>query len=391
VSARKSICVVVSSIWTAEAVLLEQMAAMTKFYDVSLVANCDDKDRLRKQGLDVDVLYVPMNRNPSPFKDLMCLITLARLFKKRRFDVVHSVTPKAGLLGMLAARLAGVPARVHTFTGQVWATRTGMGRTILKSMDRILAWAATDVLADSRSQLDFLRQQKVLAPDRGAVLANGSIRGVDASRFKPDGSARERIRRELSIPDHCCVFLFVGRLNPDKGVLTLAQAFSQVARTHPDTLLLIVGPDEAGMRPKIEQTCNEFLPRLRFVGNTSVPETYMAASDVLCLPSRREGFGNVVIEAAAAGLPAIASRIYGLTDAMVDGTTGLLHEPGDSSALASAMSQLADSPALRRTLSTAGRERVLHQFASENVIDALQFFYQDLLGSASTGGFIHAR
>ena len=384
-SSRKAICIVISSIGTAEAFLLGHLAAMARSYDVSLVANCSDKDHLRKRGLNVDVLYVPINRSVSPLMDLMCLIALFRLFKERRFDVVHSVTPKAGLLGMLAAKLARVPFRIHTFTGQVWATRSGMGRTILKSLDRLLASAATHVLADSRSQLDFLRQQKVLASDRGSVLANGSIGGVDVSRFRPDENAREHIRRELTIPGHFCVFLFVGRLTPDKGVLTLAQAFSKLARTHPDTFLLVVGPDEGGMRQKVERSCEEFLPRLRFVGATSAPESYMAASDVLCLPSQREGFGNVVIEAAAAGLPAIASRIYGLTDAIVDGGTGLLHEPGDSSALSSAMRRLADSPSTRHALSTAGRERVLHQFSSEAVIGALQARYQNLLGSVLHG------
>lgn len=384
-SARQSICIVVSSIATAEAFLLGHLAAMTRNYDVTLVANCDHKNHLRNKGLDVDVLYAPLLRSVSPFQDLMCLIALFRLFKQRRFDVVHSFTPKAGLLGMLAARLAGVPYRFHTFTGQVWATRSGTGRTILKSLDRLLASAATHILADSHSQLDFLRHQKVLASDSGSVLANGSICGVDVSRFKPDGNTRERIRRELSIPGHFCVFLFVGRLTPDKGVLTLAQAFSKLARTHPDSFLLAVGPDEAGMRQKIERLCEEFLPRLRFVGATNAPELYMAASDVLCLPSQREGFGNVVIEAAAAGLPAIASRIYGLTDAVVDGGTGLLHEPDDSSALASAMGQLADSPLTRRALSIAGRERVLDQFSSEAVIDALQSCYRDALGIVLQG------
>lgn len=378
-STRKAICIIVSSIGTAEAFLLGHMAAMTRSYDVSLVANCSEKDRLRNRGLDVDVLCVPINRSVSPFRDLMCLIALFRLFKQRRFDVVHSVTPKAGLLGMLVAKWAGVPFRFHTFTGQVWSTRSGMGRTILKSLDRLLANAATHILADSHSQLDFLRQEKVVASDRGSVLANGSISGVDINRFKPDSAARKSIRRDLAIPEQSCVFLFVGRLNLDKGVLALAEAFSEVARAHPNAYLLVVGPDEAGMKPRMEQLCGDALPRVRFVSFTERPQVYMAAADVLCLPSRREGFGSVVIEAAAVGIPAIASRIYGLTDAMEDEVTGLLHPPDDCSALAQAMNRLAESPHMVHALAEAARKRALQRFNNENVTDALQTYYRDVL------------
>jgi glycosyltransferase involved in cell wall biosynthesis len=280
---------------------------------------------------------------------------------------------------MLAARLARVPVRIHTFTGQVWATRSGWSRTILKAMDRVIASCATHILVDSASQKEFLCRQGVLSAEKASVLANGSISGVDIERFKPDGQARQRLREELQIPAGAFVFLFIGRLNPDKGVLSLVQAFVRVAAANPDAHLLVVGPDEAGMRTAMEKACGAMLDRVRFVGYTDKPEQYMAASDVFVLASRREGFGSVVIEAAAAGIPSIASRIYGLTDALEDGVTGLLHAPADSADLAAKMNLLAESPDTVRKFALAARARAQRLFTSAQVTLALEEYYRKAL------------
>ena len=178
------------------------------------------------------------------------------------------------------------------------------------------------------------------------MLNHGSIAGVDCERFKPDSSARAALRAELGIAADALVFLFIGRLKRDKGVLDLARAFAVLAREDAGCHLLIVGPDEDGLLPEIEQTCADCHARLHVAGLSAAPEHYMDASDVLCLPSYREGFPVTIIEAAAAGLPAIGSRIYGITDAIVEGETGLLFEAGNVQQLALGMRRLASDASL---------------------------------------------
>ncbi len=158
------------------------------------------------------------------------------------------------------------------------------------------------------------------------------------------------------------MLLFVGRLSRDKGVLDFARAFAALAAEFPDVHALVVGPDEEGLRPAFARLCAKHGERLHFLDYTTCPEDIMAAGDVLCLPSYREGFGSVVIEAAAAGLPAVASRIYGLVDAVVDGRTGLLHEPGDIADLTACLRQVASNPGLRCALGSAARDRAVRDF-----------------------------
>ena len=371
-------CVVVASEMTARAFLGSQLRAMQDRYDLTLVVNSHATDLLRDLGAVGRVEHVALGRAISIPADILALLTLVRLMWRERFDLVHSMTPKAGLLAMIAATLSHVPVRIHTFTGQVWATRTSLSRAILKFADRMIARCATFTLADSPSQRDFLIREGIAAPDRIAVLGNGSVSGVDVRRFRPDSTRRRDVRQQLHIPDSSVVVLFVGRLTRDKGVLDFARAFGTLAGELPDLHALVVGPDEEGLRPAMARLCGTHGGRLHVLEYTNVPEEIMAAADVLCLPSYREGFGSVVIEAAAAGLPAVASRIYGLVDAVVDGCTGLLHAPGDIANLTVCLRHVAGNPGLRHALASAARDRAKRDFAPSLLASGLLDLYARL-------------
>lgn len=376
---RPRICFVVSSPMTAAAFLTQHVKALSAHYEVHLVVNADPV-AIEHPDLRLATLHrARIERAIAPFADLVGLIQLARIFGSGSYAAVHSITPKAGLLTAIAAFAARVPVRVHTFTGQVWATRQGIGRKLLKSLDWLIARLDTHLLVDSATQRDFLVSAGVLGAGEGEVLGKGSVSGVDHARFRPDAQARARLRGELSIPENACVFLLVGRLNRDKGVLDLARAFGETAAHRDDVYLLLVGPDEEQLAAEIRALSAPGAERVRFIDYTAEPEAYMAASDVFCLPSYREGFGAVVIEAAAAGVPAIGSRIYGLSDAILDKVTGLLVAPKDERALASAMRELADDPPLRARLGAAARSRALDDFSMESSTAALVDFYSRAL------------
>lgn len=376
---RPRICFVVSSPMTVEAFLIDHIRALSERYEVHLALNAAPDSMQHPALRQMTIHRVPIERTISPVADMRALVHLVQLLRAAGFSGVHSVTPKAGLLAALAAFVARTPVRVHTYTGQVWATRKGAGRRLLKALDTVIARLDTHVLVDSATQRDFLRAQGVLRAGEGEVLANGSVCGVDAARFRPDPATRAAIRDELSIPASALVFLFVGRLNRDKGVLDLACAFEAVARKRADVFLLFAGPDEEALERQIRTRCGETASRVRFVSWTDAPERYMAASDVFCLPSYREGFGAVIIEAAAAGLPAIGSRIYGIVDAIQEGSTGLLFTAGSVSELAAAMEKLAGDQTMRSTLGGAARARALKAFSRGTLTAALVSFYERIL------------
>jgi len=268
---------------------------------------------------------------------------------------------------MLAAWLTGVPNRIHTFTGQVWATKRGWQRSALKLFDRLIVLFATRVLVDSPSQRDFLIAEGVLPRDKGMVIGCGSICGIDAQRFHPNAHVRETVRAELDISLQQTVILFLGRLNRDKGMLDLAAAFAAVAAQRTDVILVLVGAEEDVPFTRIQDICGASSDRLRRVEFTAKPERYMAAADIFCLPSYREGFGQVIIEAGASGVPTVASRIYGVTDAVDDGKTGLLFPAGDVAALTQALLQLIVNRDLCQQMGEAAQMRALELFPSQKL------------------------
>jgi len=352
---------------------------MQERYAVTAIANAGAGES-RPVGPEADFISVRIERPIAPFHDLVALARLVQLIRKSRFVAVQSLTPKAGLLAMLASLVSRVPVRVHMFTGQVWVTRRGAARWILKLMDRVIAKCATHILVDSPSQRDFLISQGIVSAGKSRVLGKGSVSGVDASRFRPNAGTRRAVHEQLGFHDDQVVFLYLGRLNRDKGVLDLAAAFARAVAAVHDARLLVVGPDEGGIRIRMEAILGGAAVYARFVTYTDCPEDYMAAADVLCLPSYREGFGVTVIEAAACGIPSIGSRIYGVTDAIEENSTGLLFEAGDVEGLASGLIRLATNPTLRRSLGSRARERALRDFGSEFIVAEFQRFLASAIG-----------
>ena len=361
------------------AFMLPHIRALKSTVPLRVFANTTESTLLQQRGVDVPIGFVPIVRSIAPWSDIRALWVLYWQFKNNPPLAVHAITPKAGLLGMLAAWLARVPVRVHSFTGQVWVTQTGFMRWLLKAADKLIAQMSTDVLVDSPSQQDFLIAQGVVTSERCSVLGHGSIRGVDTERFSPNQSIRKVVRDELGTSSDAIVCLYLGRLNRDKGVLDLANAFAQLADDYPKANLWIVGPDEGDYFQQMQVILGKASSQVKRVGFTPTPERFMQAADLFCLPSYREGFGSSVIEAAACGVPALASRIYGLTDAVVEGQTGWMHNAGDVQDLAEKLDYLLAAPAELASKGEAAREYVENYFAEEIVTDAMLQFYQKRL------------
>lgn len=375
------VCLVATVPYSLTVFMTPHVKTLSRAYRVTLVANGSAEELSGLLGGSVSFQKVAIARDISIVDDVKAVISLWKLFRHRRFQIVHSITPKGGLLSMIAACVAGVPIRLHWFTGQVWATKSAVSRWLLKTLDRLLVLCATHVLADSPAQRDFLVEEGVLKRSDVVVLGHGSVCGVDTERFRPNSVKGSRIRVAVGIPDDGVVALYLGRLNREKGLVDLAGAFTLAARERADLHLLIVGPDEARVRESVIDTLSEVAGRAHFVDYTSEPEAYMAAADMFVLPSRREGFGSSVIEAAACEVPTIGTSIYGLSDALVDGESGILVPVGDVSALSSAMVRLATNPDERHAMGKAARIRVEQRFKQEHLTAALIDFYQKLLDS----------
>lgn len=378
---KKKIAFVVATPRSAEAFLMSHFERLVKEYEVTLIANYPlGYDYSKFLELGITCVKAPIERQISIGKDLKALFALRAIFRKGKFASVHSVTPKAGLLTAVASWLAKIKVRTHIFTGQVWATRKGVMRIILKTMDKVTATFDNHILVDGEGQRQFLIREGVVNKKRSSVLANGSICGVKLEKFNISADTRKRERDRLGIKADDVVYIFLGRLNHDKGIGEMFEAFNRLAPECPKAKLVLYGTDEEGFDQRVDEYANIKRNHNYFYpGFTKAPYDTLQEGDVFVLPTWREGFGSSVIEAQALGLPVITSDAYGVTDASVDGDTGLRCKVNDPEGLYQCMKKYYEQPELRKSHGEKGRKRVFSLFDSDIVSEAWMQFYKEIL------------
>lgn len=332
---------------------------------------------------DVQTVGIPMEREISPLTDLRSLLYLIRELRQLKPDIVNAGTPKAGVLGMLAAFIARVPSRIYTLRGLRLETTRGLKAFILSMAERVAAACAQRVVCVSHSLRATYLQRRLARASKCIVLASGSSNGVNVRRFQlTDAQHAETraIRERHGIPADAPVIGFVGRLTRDKGIVELYDAFRKLKLNIPDLRLMLVGDFESGDPvPAATVAGLRSDPNVTITGFVANTELYFDCMSLLAFPSYREGFPNVPLEAAASGLPVVGFAATGTVDAVLDGVTGTIVPCGDTAALASAIQRYLTDDLLKFRHGDAGRQRVAREFRNETVWNALIDLYISLL------------
>lgn len=362
-----------------EKLLENQLNFMSDYYLVRAVSS--DKYRLQKFGKQqgVEVFYLDLTRKITPVKDIMALIKLYKFLKKEKPLIVHSHTPKAGIVGMLASYLANVPNRLHTVAGLPLLEAKGVKRKILNLVEKLTCSCATKVYPNSNGLKEIILKNKFTKESKLKVIANGSSNGIDTGYFNPllfSEEENSRLKKELKIQKEDFVFIFVGRIVGDKGVNELIAAFDKLTNEKDTVKLVLVGPFEDELDPLKEKTkdlikCNK---KIISVGYQNDVRPYFAISDALVFPSYREGFPNVVLQAGAMGLPSIVSDINGCNEIIQETKNGLIIPVKNQEAIYQAMVKIM----LKNTMKKNARDMIANRFEQKVVWEALLNEYKSL-------------
>ncbi len=348
-------------------------------YEVVAVSSPGDRLDTLAAREGVRTVAVPMERHISPLKDLKSLWRLVRVFRRERPAMVHSMTPKAGLLSMMAAWICRVPVRLHTFTGLVFPTATGLTQKILVFTDRLTCACATHIVPEGEGVRNDLTSYRITAKTL-KVLGHGNVRGIDLERFDPSlpevRDAAAKIRKEGVF-----TFIFIGRLVRDKGINELVSAFTELNREIPDTRLILVGEQESELDPLSPETMESIsgCASIEAVGRQNDVRPWLAASDALAFPSYREGFPNVVIEAGAMGLPSVVTDINGSREIVSHGVNGVIIPTRDRDALLTAMRNMIGQREDTAKMAAAARPMVAGRFEQSFVRKCLKDYYREIL------------
>ncbi len=345
-----------TAVSTINAFMLGHIKKLSKHYNVLIF--CKDAKLLKKKvPNNVHLSNLNFCRKPNVLIDLKIFFLLTYLLIKNKPFLTISITPKAGFLTALSSFITRVPCRIHWFTGQVWITKEGLVREFYKILDKLIFSLSLHVLVDSPSQRKFLISNNVISKNKSSVLFNGSVGGVNIYKFIFKNSTRISKRKKFKISKNDFVFLYLGRINKDKGIIDLIEAFKKIQELQ-DMFLFLVGPVEDNNIMHLIKDNKKII----YIDKTSLPEKWYSIADIFCLPSYREGFGTSIIEAASCNLPALGSNIYGIKDAIVKNQTGFFHKAGCVTDIKKKMLFVMKNKNLLKTYGRKARRRVEMNF-----------------------------
>lgn len=368
-----------------EKLLEGQLGFMKAYFEVVAISAVKEKLEAYGKKEGVRVFSLELTRKITPIKDIAAVFKLYRFLKKEKPSIVHTHTPKAGIVGMTAAWFAGVPNRLHTVAGMPLMEASGFKRKVLNFVEKLTYRFATEVYPNSKGLYDFIIAENFTKASKLSIIGNGSSNGIDTKYFDPVSySENDKIslRDKLKIPQGHFLYIFVGRLVKDKGINELITAFSKLSDSNNAISLLLVGPFENDLDPLLPESLStiEKHPNIYTVGYQSDVRPYFSIADALVFPSYREGFPNVVMQAGAMGLPSIVTDINGCNEIIAYGKNGLIIPPKDTQALYNSIKQLSTKPSLFANLKANSREMITSRYERQQVWDALLFKYQRLLG-----------
>ena len=356
---------------------------MSKYFEVIGVSGDGDALAEVRQNEGIRTHVVEMTRTITPLKDLKALLKLYKFFKKEKPFIVHTHTPKAGTVGMIAAKLAGVPNRLHTIAGLPLLEKTGVIRKLLNLVEKLTYSCSTLILPNSFKLKRIILTEKFTSASKLKVIGHGSSNGIDTEHYNiahVTEKQKEQLRESLNINENDTVFIFIGRIVKDKGINELVAAFNLLTKKHSRCKLLLIGSRENHLDPLLSKT--EILIKENIciipTGVQKDIRPYVSISHALTFPSYREGFPNVVLQASCMCLPCIVSDINGCNEIIEDQVNGLIIPAKNSEALESAMIYMIENPEKRLDMIKHSRKRILERYKQEFIWDESLKLYRSL-------------
>lgn len=370
---KKKLIFISSTIVFFETFLYEIIKKFSYDYNVIIFSNTENaKNKFR--NLNVEIIHLPIKRNVSFFNDIISLVILFyNLIKLRNFSII-SATPKAGLIASFLKLFFFKIFRAHIFSGQVWANYKGFKKTFYKFIDKFIIMNSNKIFFDSNSQIEFMKLNNISIHNAN-LIGTGSIKGVNLIKFKSSIQLKNQMFKKYKLKKENLIIIFVGRINTDKGVFDLISVFIKLKNIFPYLKLFIVGSKEVNLYKYISQLSYFHLSSINFIEHTEKIENYLNMADILCLPSKREGFGSILIESSAARLPFVVSDIYGVKDCFKNNYNGLKFRMGSQLDLFIKLRKLILNPQLRDKMGKNGQNYVSKKFNEKR---NLELFYSKL-------------
>lgn len=366
-----------------KSLLKGQLKFMNNYFEVVGVSTDGPLLELVSKNEGIRVIPLQMTRKITPFADIKAVIKLYSILKKEKPEIVHSHTPKAGTISMLAAKLAGVPHRLHTIAGLPLVEEKGVKRIILNLVEKITYSCATKIYPNSYGLNDIILEHKFTKPSKLKIIGNGSSNGIDTSHFDPaiyTKGDKEKLKKELNIPEDSYVFIYVGRFVKDKGINELLSSFAKVNKNYPNTRLLMVGGYEKDLDPLSEESEKliDSHPAIIHAGWQEDVRPFFSIAHALVFPSYREGFPNVVMQAGAMGLISIVTNINGCNEIVIEGENGIIIPVKNTEALIKGM-ELFINDTSKFNNPAKIRNMIIDRYEQKFIWNELKNEYQNLL------------